>query len=206
MYPKGLCLLWQLCSYMDAHRKHYGTSGEHSLTEEDVNKLLAVINHLEDEVLIRLAVSTGIRREDIVAIPLSGVDFEQGIVSYYETKKKRPWKANFGGTTLTVLQKYRRTLPSGARYLFPKRTNPAKHISGRTAYNILQRWLIAAKLKSRPFHALRSTCIKLCQKRGWLPEQTMALTGDTLRTIQEHYSTPTAEEMRAVSSDKAILK
>jgi len=34
---------------------------------------------------------------------------------------------------------------------------------------------------------------------GWTIEQTMELTGDSFRTVQEHYLTPSIDEMKEVA-------
>jgi integrase len=91
--------------------------------------------------------------------------------------------------------------------MFPKENNVKKHLCSKTAYNMLQRNLSKLGFKENvPFHALRATCIKLCQKAGWTPEQTSKHVGDTIRVIQEHYSTPSIEEMKSVTRSKPILQ
>ena len=69
----------------------------------------------------------------------------------------------------------------------------------------MQFYLDRAGLPRRPIHARRATCIKLCQGRGWSAEQTAELVGDEVKTIQEHYLTPSVEEMRAVMEDKPVI-
>ena len=176
-----------------------------ALTEPEARALLANINHFEEKTLLALAISTGIRREDIVALEIKDIDLERGEIKFWEAKKKRTWMVWISGETRVLVHSHVNTLPRGVKWLFPSRPHPERHISGRTAYNILQRWLKVANIGSRPFHALRSTCIKICQKRGWTPEQVMALTGDTWRTIQLHYATPTTQEMVEVAASKPIL-
>ncbi len=159
----------------------------------------------QDEALLRLAVATGIRREDIVSIALEGVNVASGEVRYYESKKKRTRTVHVGGETREFLAKHVDNLPAGSRFLFPGREAGVKHISGKTAWNVLDRALSVAGLKPRPFHALRATCVKLAQKKGWTAEQVADLTGDTIRTIQTHYSTPSHDEMAQVAREKPIL-
>lgn len=170
----------------------------------EVDQLLRSIRVLEDEVLLRLAIAAGMRREDIVAVKLQDMDLEKGIVRYWESKKRRPWKAWVGQESLRVFAQYMEILPKGGPWLFPSPWNPKKHMSSRTAYNILQRWLKAAGLRPRPFHALRATCIKLAQKRGLTIEQVMAQTGDSFRTIKEHYDTPSDDEMAAAFRERGF--
>jgi len=190
----------------DASRKSRkrGFTGEYALTEDDVKALLERCAYPEDKALFTLGINGGIRREDIVSIPLSGIDLEGGWVTFYEQKKKRTWKVPIGPATKVALEAHIHTMPK-SRWLFPSPYDPSKHLSGRAAYDRLQKWLARAGLKSRPFHALRSTCVKLCQKRGWTVEQTMRLVGDTWRVISEHYATPTAQEMETVAKERALI-
>ncbi len=189
---------------MSASREAYKT-GRDALTEDEVQRLLQHARTFEAHLLLSLAVSTGIRREDLVAVQLHDVDPETGSIGFWESKKRRPWRVVVGGETLRLLKRWEETLPNGTQYLFPGHGHGVKHVSGKTAWNVLDRTLKAAGLKPRPFHALRATCIKLAQKRGWTPEQVSELTGDTIRTIQTHYSTPSHDEMSEVARVKAIL-
>ena len=136
---------------------------------------------------------------------MADVDLDGSWISYYEGKKARTWKVPISPSLKVELLKHINTIPKGSRWLFPHKGNANKHITGRTAYNILQSWLKVAGVDSRPFHALRSTCIKLCQVAGWTPEQVMRLTGDTLRVIQAHYLTPSNLEMLEVVKKNELL-
>lgn len=187
-----------------------GLIGKFSLTEAQVNQLYSSVTVLRDLALLKLAIMTGIRREDIVAIELKDVNWTTGEIKYYEQKKSRPWSSFANSDALNYLRMYVNTLDSHERYLFPGRHETRgqqyskTHLTGRAAYNILQQWLIAAGLQERgpdgqfekrPFHALRSTCIKLLQKKGWTTEQLMRQTGDSLEVIELHYTVPTDSEM-----------
>jgi integrase len=189
---------------LSENREVYRT-GRDSLTPDEVERLLRAVLSYQEDVLLRVAIATGIRREDLVALTLEGVNAETGAIRFYESKKKRTRTVVVGGETLLALRRHVHELPAGTRYLFPSREQGVKHLSGKTAWNVLHRALERAGLKPRPFHALRATCIKLAQKKGWTPEQVSELTGDTIRTIQVHYSTPSHDEMAAVAREKAIL-
>jgi integrase len=188
----------------DTNRKPYRT-GEFSLTEAEVGRLIASARSFSDEILLRLAIATGIRREDVVRIERVGLDVATGSVTYHEAKKRRVRTVRIGGETLSALRKYVNELPASSKWLFPSRERGGSHLTGRTAYNVLQRALENAGLAPRPFHALRSTCVKLAQRKGWTPEQVSDLTGDSIRVIQLHYSTPTAGEMAEVARDRPLL-
>jgi integrase len=185
------------------------TAGEHALTEPEVRLVLERAADFECEVLLRVAIATGIRREDLVRIRLEGVDLEATRIRYYESKKKRWRDVDLGGETLSALRKWVAGLPGASPWLFPSSFGPkgrkSGHRSGRWAYNVLQGALRSAGLEERPFHSLRATCVKLCQVRGWSAEATSRLTGDTIRVIQLHYSTPSRDEMSRLARERPLL-
>lgn len=181
-------------------------TGQLALTEGNVEKLFEHITDLYRLGLFKLAISGGIRREDVVAVKCSDVDVQNKVVTFYENKKRRIKSIHVSQEVINLLQIIINiNKKSGAIYLFPSKINNKKHISGKTAYNWFQEQLDMAGLKKRPFHALRATCIKLCQKKGWTPAQTAELVGDTIRVIQEHYEAPSEDEMRTVAEEKAII-
>jgi integrase len=185
-------------------KKETYTSGQKALTEGQVEKILSFITNLEDLALIKLAICTGIRRKDIVSIKKKDVDFENNTITFYEHKKKRTKTVPLNLNLATTLKMWIEV--SKSDWLFPTRFIEKKqHMSSRTAYNILRRNTRKASLPDIPFHALRATCVKLCQRKGWTPEQTAELLGDRISTIQKHYSTPSFEEMKEVANNKAIL-
>ena len=207
-------------SFMLVKKDRY-TTGEHALNLKEYLKLVAVIDHLEDEVMMKLAISTGIRREDlchgtmkrkridkttkkvidykvITGIKIDDIDFEQKKLSFLESKKNRIWEVPLSDDMLVLIKKL----------INSKGKNQHEYLitySGRTAHRKLQMYCDKARIPRRPFHALRATCIKFCQAAGWAPEQVAKLTGDTIAVIQEHYSTPTNAEMQAVVQDKPII-
>ena len=187
---------------MKSKRERYRT-GEKALTPEQVQTLLSLKDiPLVEEGLLRLALDGGLRRKDIVHVRQADVHEKENLVVYYEHKKRRNWQCYVGDETVKTLSQIKRQTPS--LWMFPA-ANPKRHISSRTAYNILHRNLKKAGLPLIPFHALRATCIKLCQRAGWTPEQTSKHVGDTIRVIQEHYSTPSLEEMKDTVKQRPII-
>lgn len=188
---------------MVAKKERYLT-GEKALTEKQVENFLLKIGTVYDEALFRLALTTGIRREDIVNIKQADVNLEAGTVSFYEHKKDRIRTVPIPESTAQKLRQHLAIIGKGT-WLFPAPGDKKKHISSRQVYNRFQRYLKEAGIEPRPFHALRATCIKLCQRRGWSVEQTAKLVGDTIAVVQEHYSVPSEEELKQVAEEKAIL-
>lgn len=66
---------------MIIRRERYKT-GEKALTKDEYNRLLAVIDTLEDEVMLKLTVSTGIRREDVVGVKWADIDEKELSISF----------------------------------------------------------------------------------------------------------------------------
>lgn len=173
-------------------------TGQFALTAKEYDAILDACSSVEDEALIKFTVATGLRRADVVRIERQNVNLDTGKVTFSEKKKGGRIRDIYIGPKLRqVLSKYSKTIPKDQKMLFG--------FSERTAYNKLQNLCDIAGISRRPFHSLRATCIKRCQKAGWTPEQVVDLTGDTLRVIQEHYAVPGEGEMKEVAKEKEII-
>lgn len=183
-------------------KERYKT-GQKALTPPQAEKLIAFCISLEDEALIRLGISAGIRRADIVRIMDSNINFKEGYVEFNEKKKGNKIKRTYlSPSTMNTLQKWINLKPK-SKYLFP--SNRGSHISDRTAYNKLQANLKRAGLPNRPFHALRATAYKIAQVRGWTIRQAAEHIGDSYRVAEEHYGAPSTEEMRQKAQESPII-
>ena len=180
-------------------------TGEYALTETQVNKLLSVVGRIDHEVLLRIAIELGLRRADVVALEQKNIDFDKQVILFNETKKGSKIHQVPVSDSLAKKIEQHLNVVGRNKWLFPSSHNPKKHISSKTAWNTLNKYLIKAKLPQRPFHALRATCIKLCQRKGWSIEQVMKLTNDTFRTIKEHYDVPGEEEMLEIAKTKPLF-
>ncbi len=185
--------------------------GRDALTEKEIDMVITALGSIAETTLLEFAISTGMRRDDIVNTRIADIQeiSEAGqpgppaiYVTYWEKKRRRYWHAHVSGPTaqhvlmLVNLYKQQRLRTP---WLFPSPRDPQHHLSSRQAYNVFQKALKVAGLRSRPFHALRATCMKQCKRMGWTIEQTMELTGDSFRTVQEHYLTPSIDEMKEVA-------
>jgi len=170
-----------------------------SLTFEELRKVLSVCDTLEDQALVELGVTTGIRREDIASIELHNIDLEERKLTFWEEKKDRAWTVPLEPEVDQTLKKYINTLPQGQRFLFD--------FSGRTAYRRFQALLQKAGIeKTIPFHGLRRTCMRLSKQMGRSMRYVMDLTGDTAETILEEYEGFTVEEMNGFLDKDSIMK
>jgi len=189
---------------MKPRSERYKT-GEKALTEKEYEKLMAVVDNVEDECLFTVAISTGLRRFDVTNILVENIHFHSedhlgNWLTYNEKKKGNRIR------TIPLNDKSVQAIKKLINTRSKKDKNPRLFsFNDRTAYERLKRACIKAGIPQRPFHALRATCIKRCQKAGWTPEQVSALTGDTIAVIQEHYSTPSTSEMHEVVIGRSIV-
>jgi integrase/recombinase XerD len=182
---------------MKDFRERY-RSGQFALTAGQVEQFLRVVSDLRDLAFFQLVLSIGLRRDDSVNIKKADINLTDKTLCFYEKKKKKIRVVYLNDKVLNTIQMVFNAYPKDRdKRMFP--------ISSKTAYNRFQMYLMRAGLGKRPFHSLRATAIKLCQAKGWSIEQTAELVGDRIDTIQAHYLTPSKEEMRAVSTDKAII-
>jgi len=189
---------------MKPRSERYKT-GEKALTDNEYEKLMAIVDNVEDECLFTVAISTGLRRFDVTNIQIENIHFSTGDqpgnwLTYNEKKKgNRIRTIPLNDKSVQIIRKLINTRSK-------KDKNPRLFsFNDRTAYNRLKSACIKAGIPTRPFHALRATCVKRCQKAGWTLEQISSLTGDTIAVIQEHYSTPSTSEMHEVVIGKSIL-
>lgn len=206
------------------------TSGEKALEVNEYKKLLEVITDLQDELLIRMAVSTGLRREDLCNIKISNISIKDKTLYFHEAKKdtiqRQPsekvngkkirgkpllidgktihiekWRMiDLQPIVLTCLEKFWKTLPKEEQ----RKREYLFDFVGRTAYNKFNKWCRVAGIPERPFHSLRATCIKFAHNNGWSDESISKLTGDTISVIQAHYMTPSVGEMKRITEEKGF--
>jgi len=175
------------------------TSGEQSLTPGQIEKVLAATETMRDKVLLELTLETGMRRSDVSRQRWDWYELDEGFVVFPEKKKgDSPHKAYLTDGLCHTLKMYKGHEDTNNIYLFDGRCNKKYgqgHISGRTAWNILNRACQRAGVPSTPFHALRATAIKLMQKRGLPIEVAAKQVNDKVETIRNHYTTPSDAEM-----------
>jgi len=180
-------------------------TGELAFTDEEYQKLLEAAQSYEDKLLLLIGVGYGMRRLDLVGIRIADIHLagpaagDQSTITFYENKKRRHRVLPVGPRMEQELRLYLNRLESTRKrreYLFPFRS--------RAAYDHLQRLCELAGIPRRPFHAMRATCIKRAQRKGWTVEETAKWVGDTIRVVQEHYTTPSNQEMVEVNREKEI--
>lgn len=196
---------------MKLYSDRYKT-GQKALTREEYNKLISCITDIQDELMIRFAVDTGLRREDLCNVECDQIDLKNNKLRFHEAKKDHTdkktnaftekWRTiDLSNEVVALIQKFYNTLDKSElrkrQYLFD--------YVGRTAYRHFNRWCVVAGIDERPIHALRATCIKFAHEAEWSDMEIADLTGDKISTIQEHYMTPSVDEMRQAKQKKAFI-
>lgn len=182
---------------METKEESYGHAGEVSFSEDEWKLLISHVDNMEHELLLKFAVTTGLRREDVVSVLIENIDFNTGIMNYHEKKKKRWRKIPLNEEVLQMIKQYLNIVKRRQGKLFM--------FSGRTAYNILNRYTEKCGLGQRPFHALRATCVKFCAKAGWSSLEISRITGDTIEVIERHYAIPSMGDMQEAVKKKPII-
>lgn len=133
------------------------------LTFDEYRRLLEV---LPDEIqpLVKVAVNTGMRQGEILALTWEDVDFENGYASVNDPKNDTPRKAPLNPDALDALIKWRQGVQAGP--VFP--------VAARTLQWQFRRALQKAEIPNFRFHDLRHTCA------SW-----MTMAGEDLRVIME---------------------
>lgn len=183
-------------------------SGQFALTPSEVHLLLEAVTDVRDQALLALAIGSGIRREDLVAIKLADFEPDRSVLRFYESKKRKVRSVVLDPKANVALQRWLGSRARESQWIFPsdyRFSKPRDHLSGRAAYNILQRWLGVVGLPGRPFHSLRATCYKLAKARGWSIELAAAQLGDTIRVAQEFYGVATPGEISQAMKERPLL-
>jgi len=195
------------------------TTGEISFTRIEVEKLLKACTSLEDEVMVRLAATTGMRRVDLSRVAIENINLQEGKLTYTEHKKWIGGKKGEPEATQKIrtiplhwmiIQKIGQLIDSMGKegikknqgYLF---SWGKSRWGDKTAWYRLQALCKRAGIPPRAFHAFRATAIKLMQQAGYKPEEVARITGDTIPVIQRHYSTPTEAELAETVKQKELI-
>jgi integrase len=157
------------------------------LNEAEIRRLLASIDDLRADALIRLGLSTGLRVSEVITISLGDIDWSAGIVKIWDEKKDR-WRHVM--PTMDVIGVLRRYAKANkpSRYLFP--------ITTKTAERIIQRYSLKALGYAISWHALRHTYVSRMRAQGQPIEVVIANTGDSAETLLRVYSELSGDVLR----------
>jgi len=193
---------------MKYQSKNY-TSGEKALTRKEYEKLLSVIDTHEDELFLKMAITTGLRREDLANVKIGDINLDERLLFFHESKKNVNRSIPLMDDIIILLSRYLKTTSGKDKdALFScTGTQMYRRFNGYDDKNKKHHigYFDKAGIPNRPIHAFRATAIKFMHDVGYSDPQIMAITGDTLEVLQQHYMTPSMDELRNVVKEKSIL-
>lgn len=177
---------------------------EKCLTEKEIQKLLSVIDQIEDKTLILFTLETGLRRSEVVEILTSNIDYKRQTVKIYDEKKDEWRIVVFPEYIGSQVKMYLNSRNLNSPYLFS--------FCGRTANRRLKKWCRRAGIRSSKsdktlvtFHWLRHTFIRRSKMAGREIKVVQQNTGDTIETILKYYRKPSIEQCKQEIEAKRIF-
>lgn len=182
------------------------TSGEKALTRKESDKLLSVIDTIEDELFYKMAITTGLRREDLANVMIKNINLTDAMLIFRESKKDRERTIPLTDDVCLLISKFLKTIQDRKKLFSCTGTQFYRRFNGYVVNGIhYPGYFDKAGIPNRPIHAFRATAIKFMKEAGMSDPQIMAITGDTLAVIQQHYMTPSMDELRNAVKTKSIL-
>jgi integrase len=151
-----------------------------ALTEAEIRLLLASVQSIRDDALIRLGLSVGLRVSEVVTIRTSEIDFDRGLIKIWDEKKDRWRHVMPTMETIGVLKRYLNSLDRHMQYLFP--------LTNKTVERIIQRYSMHALGFVISWHSLRTTYVSRSVELEQSPAVVMINTGDSPATILKYYT------------------
>jgi len=168
-----------------------------ALTEAQIRSLLHEIDSIQDDALIRLGLSTGLRVSEVASIRTSEIDFEGGLIKIWDEKKDR-WRLVMPTLdALSATKKYLNSLNKHPQYLFPK--------SAKTVERIIQKYSKTALGFVISWHSLRTTYVSRSVELEQSPAVVMTNTGDSPATILKYYTKLPEVVMRRFVESKPVI-
>lgn len=168
-----------------------------SLTESQIRILLAAIDNICDDALLRLGLSVGLRVSEVVSIRTSEIDFERGLIKIWDEKKDQ-WRLIMPTLeTMSAIRKYLNSLPKHPQYLFSMSAKTVERIIQRYSKNVLG-FVIS-------WHSLRTTYVSRSVELEQSPAVVMANTGDSPATILKYYAKLPEVVMRRFVEGRPVI-
>ena len=168
-----------------------------ALTEPQIRLLLAKIENIRDDALIRLGLSVGLRVSEVVGIRVSEIDFDRGLINIWDEKKDK-WRLVMPTQeAMGAVKKYLNAQPTKPKRLFS--------ISAKTVERIIQKYSERALGFVISWHSLRTTYVTRSVELEQSPAVVMVNTGDSPATILKHYTKLPEVVMRRFVENRPVI-
>lgn len=157
------------------------------LSDEERSRLLNACEESKDPYLylvVIIAISTGMRKTEIMTLTWENVDLTRGIAFLFETKNSEPRAVPLTGLVLELLEKHRHKRSNSTSYLFP---SP----KGDWPIDIRSAWRAAVKranIQDFKFHDLRHTTGSYLAMNGATPAEIAEVLGHKTYDMVKRYS------------------
>lgn len=175
---------------------------EKALTRDECERLLAACSTLEDRVMILLQVTLGLRRADLAAIQIAGIDLDANQIAVPEQK-------NGGRARLIPIgDRLKQEIALLLATIDTTQQTTLFSIRGRQMYN---RFTQVAKVAGvRPGEtitvpALRATACRFMVEAGWRIEEIAEVLGVRIETVQKHCPPPAKGRVLQTAREKEVV-
>lgn len=168
-----------------------------ALTEAQIRLLLAAVENIRDDALLRLGLSVGLRVSEVVSIRTSEIDFDRGLINIWDEKKDK-WRVVMPTLeAISAIKKYLNSLDQTPQYLFA--------VSAKTVERIIQRYTQQALGIVISWHSLRTTYVSRSVELEQSPAVVIANTGDSPATILKYYTKLPEVVLRRFVESKPVI-
>ena len=177
-------------------------SSEKALTRDECERLLAACSTLEDRVMILLQVTLGLRRADLAAIQIAGIDFHTNQIAVPEQK------AGGRARLIPIGDRLKQEIAMLVNTIDITKQTTLFSVGGRQMYI---RFTQVAKVAGvRPgetitFPALRATACRFMADAGWRIEEIAEVLGVRIETVQKHCPPPAKSRVMQTAREKEVV-
>lgn len=171
------------------------------LSDEERRRLLDACRESDNEylyIVVVLALSTGMRKSEIMSLRWPDVDLGKQRITLHDTKNKERRVVPIAGHSLTLLRDHARVRQINSELLFPGRVRTSRPIDLRTPWETALR---SAGIENFRFHDLRhSAASYLAMNGASLAEIAEVLGHRTLQMVQRYAHLSEAHTAGVVAS------
>jgi len=172
---------------------------EKYLTSNEIERLLSIIDNIEDKCLITLGIDSGCRVSEVISIQTSNIDSDRQTIKIWDEKKDTWREVVITKSTLQLILMHLNAKTIQTPNLFD--------FSYKTANRRLKKWILRANIdpKKAHWHALRHTYVVQSRLKGRDIKAVQQQTGDSLLTLLRVYSNLSVEDRVKISEENPII-